>query len=143
MGNGGTAPNTETENGWTAQNSPQNTDMGNGGTQQNRTDHRTQNRPDTVKRSRNEKVNIAVCPICLKELCRKSVLKTHLQTKHKELTRTEVDEIMKNIKHTTEKCLHCKTEHGNLNQHLKTCKQKKASEEKKERELNQKKKQGL
>ena len=145
MGNGGTAPNTETENGWTAPNSPQNTDIGNGGTQQNRTDHRTQNRPDTVKRSRNEKVNIAVCPICLKELCRKSVLKTHLQTKHKELTRTEVDEIMKNIKHTTEKCLHCKTEHGNLNQHLKTCKRKKASEEKKERAKleNQKKKQGL
>ena len=43
MGNSGTAPITETENGWIAPNSPQNADMGNGGTpQQNRTTTPTQ-----------------------------------------------------------------------------------------------------
>ena len=123
------------------------TDMGNGGTATNTEPDPTprQQHPDTVKRKRNEKVDQAECPICLKKLCRKSALKDHLQTQHKGLTKSGIDDILKTVKHTTETCFHCNTSQGNLSRHLLVCKKKKATEERKKKLKLEKqmKKQGL
>lgn len=61
-------------------------------------------------------------------------------TVHKHLSKAHIDHIMSSIKYTTELCLWCNIQQGNISRHLTTCKAKKAANKKEQKEKEKREK---
>ena len=81
------------------------------------------------QKQRYEEVKPPKCHICKKSLARKSVLKKHYEGKHPDISREEIENHLKTIKRTTQKCTYCHKSLSDIWKHLKTCTKKKQKEE--------------